>query len=488
MLREIDLDQTLTREAYTAQAAPVADTLGALQRQALAAGVPVIILLEGWHGSGKGMLLNYLSQTLDPRGFRLHTTSEPTDEEKKRPFLWQFWSQLPARGQIAVYDTSWYHHAITAAAKDDAARDRLAGHCREIAAFEQMLIDDGYVIIKLFLHIGKHEQQERLNALAEDRRQAWRLDDKAWKQNKHYQKYRKLYDRLLAETSSDDAPWTVIPAHDRRVVRLRTAAAVIAALQNRLSAAGTPAAEPALPPAESPAPVGKPGCQYSEDEYHRALAKCQAKLRRLQLDVYRRGLPTIIVFEGSDAAGKGGTIHRLCHSLDPRAYRVVPIAGPDQVEKQHHYLWRFWREFPAAGHLAVFDRSWYGRVLVERVEGFASQAEWQRAYREIHAMERYLSEQGTLILKFWLAIDQDEQLKRFRERQEDPAKRWKITDEDWRNRAKWPEYTAALDDMLRRTHAPYAPWHVIDANNQQAARLEVLQQVIAAWSAATGDQ
>lgn len=487
MLQAVNLGETLSREAYAAQADRVATELAALQRQAHAAGIPVIILLEGWHGSGKGMLLNYLSQTLDPRGFRLHTAEEPTDEDKARPYLWRFWSCLPARGQIAVFDASWYHNIVTTAAKDDTVRDRLTDRCRDTVACERMLIDDGYVIIKLFLHIGREEQKERLTALADDRHQAWRLDDKAWKQNKHYNKYYKIYDRLLAETGTDAAPWTLIPAHDRRLVRLRTAATVIAAIREKLAAATSPVPESVRPSLLPESPAAEPGCRLTADEYHRQLAECQTRLRQLQLAAYRRGLSTIIIFEGSDAAGKGGTIHRLCHSLDPRAYRVVPTAAPDQEEKQHHYLWRFWREFPAAGHLAVFDRSWYGRVLVERVEGFASQAEWQRAYREISTMEHYLAEQGVLILKFWLAIDPDEQLKRFHEREDDSDKRWKITAEDWRNRAKWPEYTAAIGEMLRRTHATYAPWHVIDANNQQTARLKVLKLTLAAWAAATGD-
>lgn len=488
MLQAIDLGETISHEAYTTEAVPAAEALSHLQREAHAAGIPVIILIEGWHGAGKGMLLSYLGQTLDPRGFRLYTADEPTDEEKARPYLWRFWSRLPARGRIAIFDTSWYHHTITTAAKDDDTYELFKGRCRQIADFERMLIADGYAIVKLFLHIGKHEQQERLTALADDRRQAWRLGDKAWKQNKHYHKYRELYDCLLAETSVDGARWTIIPAHDRRIVCLRAAAAVIEALREKLTAVRPPAdALPPglLPPLDLLPPASEPAKPCPAGNYHRELAGCQAKLRRLQLAAYRRGLSTIIVFEGADAAGKGGTIHRLCHSLDPRAYRVVPIAAPDQDEKQHHYLWRFWREFPAEGHLAVFDRSWYGRVLVERIEVFSSRAEWQRAYGEINAMERYLAEQGTLVLKFWLAIDPDEQLKRFHEREEDPAKRYKITDEDWRNRAKWQEYSAAIDEMLRRTQAPYAPWHVIDANDQQAARLKVLQTVVAAWSAAT---
>ena len=216
------------------------------------------------------------------------------------------------------------------------------------------------------------------------------------------------------------------------------------------------------------------------------LKKYQDKLQSLQFELIAKRIPMIILFEGSDAAGKGGAIKRLTQPLDPRGYYVTPISAPKGEERTHHYLWRFWRAMPAKGQIAVFDRTWYGRVLVERVEGFATDKEWQRAYGEINDLESQLVHENIILVKFWLQIDKDEQLKRFTERQNNPARNWKITDEDWRNREKWDQYEDAVNEMIQKTSTTYAPWHILESVDKRYARIKALKIVIEELEKALG--
>ena len=216
----------------------------------------------------------------------------------------------------------------------------------------------------------------------------------------------------------------------------------------------------------------------TDEEYKEKLKKLQKRLSELHSEIYRLRIPVVIGFEGWDAGGKGGAIKRLTSHLDPRGYRVNPTASPNDIEKVHHYLWRFWNNVPKAGHIAIFDRTWYGRVMVERIEGFCTEAEWKRAYQEINEMESHMANAGAVVLKFWLHIDKDEQERRFKERQENPAKQWKITEEDWRNRAKWDAYEEAVNEMLVRTSTTYAPWIVVEGNDKHYARVKVLKTVV----------
>jgi polyphosphate kinase 2 (PPK2 family) len=214
------------------------------------------------------------------------------------------------------------------------------------------------------------------------------------------------------------------------------------------------------------------------EEYEKTLDIYQKRIRELEHEVYVERLPVVIVYEGWDAAGKGGNIKRLVAKMDPRGYEVIPIAAPNDIEKAHHYLWRFWMQMPKAGHIAIFDRSWYGRVLVERVEGFAQLHEWKRAFREINEMEQQWVNFGAVLFKFWLHISPEEQLRRFEERQKNEHKKWKITEEDWRNREKREQYREAVDEMLLRTSTSSAPWHVIESNSKLYARIKVLKTVV----------
>ncbi|MDR3591101.1 MAG: polyphosphate:AMP phosphotransferase [Negativicutes bacterium] len=488
MLETIDLTGNLAHPEYEKLMLPKVKQLGALQRQAHEAGCGIAVIIEGWHASGKGIILNFFNQTLDPRGFRIYTDDELSIAEKERPYLWPFWTNTPAKGQIVVFDSTWYRRIVTKTAKGKVSASELRDLYRDVLRFEQALTDDGFVVIKLFLHISEKEQKQRLKALEHEDYEAWRVTKKAWKQNSRYDHFLRIYETLLTGSHTAAAPWTIIPAHDKHLARVEVADAMIKAISAILdppepgddAAAESPLLTAVSGRRASPVPTV---AEQEEADYHRELAAQQQKLRALQFDTYRLGIPIIIAFEGWDAAGKGGTIHRLCHQLDPRGYRVVPVSAPNDSEKQHHYLWRFWREFPADGEMVIFDRSWYGRVLVERVEDFATRREWERAYGEISAMEQHLAGHGAIILKFWLDITPEEQLKRFRERETDPDKRWKITEEDWRNRAKRDAYEPAVADMLVRTHHSYAPWHIIDANQKQSARLTVLSTVIQALEA-----
>ncbi len=223
--------------------------------------------------------------------------------------------------------------------------------------------------------------------------------------------------------------------------------------------------------------------KLSHRDYEDQLAKAQVRLRELEFKIFRQQLPVLCVFEGWDAAGKGGAIKRVTEILDPRGYTVWPFAAPRGEEKTHQYLWRFWNKLPRAGHIAVWDRSHYGRVLVERVEGFCTQDEWRRAFREINEFEAHQCSFGLVLCKFWLHISKEEQFRRFKSRELDPYRSYKLTEEDWRNRAKWPEYTQAVEDMLLHTSTPYAPWTVVEANNKYFARVKVLGTIVDAVQA-----
>ena len=216
----------------------------------------------------------------------------------------------------------------------------------------------------------------------------------------------------------------------------------------------------------------------TDEEYDDKLEKLQSRLKELHYELYRKKIPVIIAYEGWDAAGKGGNIKRITAALDPRGYEVHPIASPEPHEKARHFLWRFWTRLPKDGHIAIFDRTWYGRVMVERLEGFCSENDWKRAYNEINEFEKELVDWGAVVIKFWVQIDKDTQLARFTERQNTPEKQWKITDEDWRNREKWDLYESAIDEMIKKTSTTFAPWYVLESNDKKYARIKALETVI----------
>ncbi len=485
MLEKIDLSRTVGKAAFkkTKDAAEI--QLGVLQRRAKELDIPVVIVFEGWDAAGKGTLINELILPLDPRGFNVHSGLAPNEEEALRPFLWRFWTRTPARGRMTIFDRSWYRRVLNDRVDGDVADPALQQSFEDIRAFERQLADDGTVIIKFFLHISKAVQKERFAKLRGNKATAWRVTKGDLRRQKQYGKYLAAIEDMLAETDSDHAAWTVIESHDQRFATLKIFDAVARVLQRQIDSVERQAEAEAAQPAAQVSPALVPSIldpvdltpTLERDEYRRKLKRRQKELRELEHEIYVRRIPVVIAYEGWDAAGKGGNIRRLTDDLDPRGYEVVPIGAPNDVEKAHHYLWRFWAQMPKAGHITIFDRSWYGRVMVERVEGFCSEADWRRAYREINETEQHLVNFGAIMLKFWLHIDPDEQLRRFEGRQQTPHKLWKITDEDWRNREKYPQYKLAVDELLFRTSTPHAPWTIVESNCKWYARVKVLETV-----------
>ncbi|HON29326.1 MAG TPA: polyphosphate:AMP phosphotransferase [Mesotoga infera] len=474
MLEKIDLTSKLSRVEYSRKLKLIWPELGSLQREIKAKAIPVLILFEGWETSGKGTTINNLILPLDPRGFKVFTMAKASEEELFRPYLWRFCKRLPSAGRFAIFDRSWYKLLIDEGGPSDEREISL--YLNTLSSFEKLLFDSETVIIKFFLHIGRQEQKKRLKRLSKDPATAWRVSDKDFKQNENYEEVRAKTERILQASDIPCAPWYLIPATDRRFAAIQIMETVRNSLKKALERENVVFS-----------PVGKWSAsssilnslnlskKISKNDYGKRLEKAQNELREYQYLLYKKRRALVVVFEGVDAAGKGGSIRRLTERLDPRGYEVIPIGAPNDTERSYHYLWRFWINMPKDGHIAIFDRSWYGRVLVERVEGFASEHEWSRAFREINDMEEQLHNHGVMIAKFWLHIDQDEQLKRFKAREEDERKNWKITPEDWRNREKWELYKPAIEEMLIRTGTTYAPWTIIESNDKRYSRVKVLE-------------
>lgn len=443
--------------------------------------IPVFVLIEGWGAAGKGTLIGNLIKELDPRFFRVTKINAPNEEEMRKPFLWRYMETIPEAGKFVFLDSGWLDELASQEAGGSIDDSVLEKRMRQIRIFERQLKDNGYLVVKLFLQIPKEEQEARIEKLGGHKDTKWRVAEKDAMQVKKREKYEKAYDRILEATNTGYAPWNVIDAVDKKQALLQA----LHILTNQINQMAENAK--ILPeilhkdyplikmPKLSEVPLNQ---EMGKEEYEVRLKELQKKLKRLHNKIYRKKIPVIIAYEGWDAAGKGGNIKRLAGALDPRGYEVHPIASPEPHEKARHYLWRFYHRLPKDGHIAIFDRTWYGRVMVERIEGFCSENDWKRAYNEINEFEQELSDWGAIVLKFWVHIDKDTQLARFTERQNTPEKQWKITDEDWRNREKWDLYEAAIDEMIARTSTEYAPWHIIQSNNKYYARLQAIQIVI----------
>ena len=486
MLEKIDLSKKVDKKTYRRVMDEAEEKLGLLQRECKDAGIPVILVFEGMGAAGKGVQINRLIQALDPRGFDVYACDRPTEDEQMRPFLWRYWTKTPAKGRIAVFDRSWYRSVQVDRFDGLTREDKLGDAYQDILSFEKQLCDDGTVIMKFFLYIDKDEQKKRFKKLEGSKETSWRVTEEDWNRNKDFDRYLKMNEEMLEKTDTDYAPWVIIEAVDKDYAALKIVSTVMDRLEYELEHRRPEDGKQAQRQESKTRERFKNGVlsgidlskSLTEEEYKTRLKKLQKRLAELHSELYRLRIPVVIGFEGWDAGGKGGAIKRLTSNLDPRGYRVNPTAAPNDIEKVHHYLWRFWNSVPKAGHIAIFDRTWYGRVMVERIEGFCSEAEWRRAYQEINEMESHMANAGAVVLKFWLHIDKDEQERRFRERQANPAKQWKITDEDWRNREKWDQYEEAVNEMLIRTSTTYAPWIVVEGNDKRYARVKVLQTVV----------
>lgn len=512
MLEKVDLTKKLSKEEYKEKMPQLEARLGRLQRECKALGIPIMIVFEGFGASGKGLQIGRLIQSMDPRGFEVHPIKNETEEERMHPFMWRFWTKTPAKGRIAIYDGSWYRRVLIDRFEKRTKNKELADVFHSINSFEEQLAEDGTLIIKLLLDIDKKEQKKRFDKLEKNKETAWRVTQGDKERNVHYDEYAAMMEDMLFKTDTDYAPWTIIESMDKRFATLKIYTTVIKAMADQIeklqkekeekeakkladseSAAGgeTDAVEKIAKEADeemkdlqvSILSKADLSLHYTREEYKEKLDKLQKKVEKLHGELYRRRIPVVLGFEGWDAGGKGGAIKRLTERMDARGYVVNPTASPNDIEKAHHYLWRFWRAMPKDGHVAIFDRTWYGRVMVERIEGFCTTEEWKRAYKEINDMEKDLYDAGAIVIKFWMHIDKDEQERRFRERQENPEKQWKITDEDWRNREKWDQYEDAVNEMLMRTSTDYAPWVVVEGNDKYYARVKVLRTVVEAIEA-----
>ena len=503
MLEKVDLTMKMEKSEYKAKMTALKLQMGKLQRQCKEMGLPIMIVFEGFDAAGKGMQIGKLIQSLDPRGFEVFTVKEETKEEAMHPFLWRFWTKTPQRGRMAVYDGSWYIKVLSDRFEKKMRESEIENCYRSICSFEKQITEDGTLLIKLFLDIDQKEQKKRFDKLMESKDTAWRVTKADLKKNEKYDQYQDMIEEMLQRTDTEYAPWTIVEATDRRYATVKIYTVITqmltAGIDNRRREIARETAAEVIREAEKEASENRSlmdgatkGFQESvlakvdlslycdRKTYQKKLKEYQKKIEKLHGELYQKRIPVVIGFEGWDAAGKGGAIKRLTEKMDARGYVVNPTAAPNDLEKAHHYLWRFWVKMPKKGHITIFDRTWYGRVMVERIEGFCTKREWKRAYKEMNEMEEQLSDSGAIVMKFWMQIDKEEQERRFKERQENPDKQWKITEEDWRNRAKWDAYEVAVDEMLVHTSTTYAPWIIVEANDKYYARIKVLETVVSA--------
>ncbi len=487
MFESAEIGHTMDRKAYK-QAEPVLrEALLQAQFTLLAnRHHAVVVLVNGVDGAGKGETVNLFNEWMDPRhirteAFATHASEQP-DREQGRPAMWRFWQVLPPKGHVGILFGNWYTDPIVQHAMGLDKKGHFQARLERIRAFERMLSDEGVVLLKLWFHMTRDGVKSRLKALEKNPKTAWHVSPDDWARLEHHDAFVQTSAQALRKTSTGDAPWLVIDGSDPAYRAITAGQHLLQALERgSLPPSETTASRHAAP--QAPAPLDGRSLLGSFD-YGRELGNKAYRDQLEQLQGHLNGLlrapalqkrSLVLVFEGMDAAGKGSTIRRITQAMDARHYRVVPVAAPNEAERAQPYLWRFWRYLPRWQHTVIFDRSWYGRVLVERVERFCSESDWTRAYDEINVFEEQQTEAGALVIKFWLAITPEEQLRRFEARQATPHKQHKITTEDWRNRDQWPAYARAVDDMIDRTSTDIAPWHIIASDHKQWSRIEVLK-------------
>ena len=469
-------------EAVKAEIRELRTRLVAQQQTLRDRGLPIIVLVEGWAAAGKGSLINELISEIDPRNYNVVSPVITPEREARYPFLYPYAGAIPENGKIMFYDSGWMEDCVRKYLRRDITRDEYKKRVRAVTEFERQLRDGGYLILKLFLDISEQVQRERIGALRESFETEWRVSaDDLWQMNEH-KLFQESYDAFMEKTGKT-VPWHVLDG-SRRALATRDALRLLLELIDGALEKGRYVGKPfeeKFPLLKMPklAEVDLSPC-LTDEEYKKELKHLQNRLHELHNVLYRKKIPVILCYEGWDAAGKGGNIRRVARPLDPRGFDVMPIASPEPREKNRQYLWRFWTRLPRSGHVCIFDRTWYGRVMVERLEGFCEEDDWKRAYNEINEFERQLTDWGAVVLKFWIHIDQDTQLQRFTDRQNTPEKAWKLTEEDWRNREKWPQYEEAIDEMLEKTSTKNAPWYIIESNDKKYARIKALRIVVKA--------
>ena len=489
MFEAAELGIKVAKEEFERREPALHQELLELQRRVRDADFPVIVIVSGVEGAGKGDVVSLLHRWMDVRGLETQAFWDETDEERQRPRYWRFWRAMPPKGRIGILFGSWYTRPIIDLALKFSKRDKFDRELERIRHFEDMLVDDGALIIKLWFHLSKKGQLKRLEEDAKGK--GIKVGPLTKTYAKSYDRFVKVSERALRKTDVSHAPWHIIEASNTRFRDLRVGEILAERLRARLeeappSSGRVTVSSPALQKSGEPSVLSAVPLTSSVDDkaYRRAMEQYSDQLYDLAWKARAQGVNTVAVFEGWDAAGKGGAIRRVTQAMDARLYRVISVAAPSDEEKAHHYLWRFWRHVPRQGFHTIYDRSWYGRVLVERIEGFATDFAWQRAYNEINSFEEQLVDHGTVVLKFWVHIDPEEQLRRFREREQTPWKQHKITAEDWRNRERWADYERAVTDMVVRTSTEIAPWTLVPGNDKRVARIEILKTYCERLSAA----
>lgn len=488
MFVEAESDPVLPKERFKAHETRLRTALLKAQYDLLGrADRSVLIVVAGIDGAGKGATINLLNEWMDPRHIHTMAFGEPTEEQAQRPPLWRYWSELPENGRIGIVFGSWYQALLREAARKQPDADAIETLATHVRSFEAQLAANGVHLVKLWYHLSPQAQAERTKRLLSSPETSWQVTADDRKVAKKFARLRSAAEVALTHTDVPHAPWTIVPSADEHVRTYTTAEALLQALRRRKLPRVAQPRTPAVGRARTPDALGKLdyAVHVDKDEYDTELALLQGRLARASRSNAFRERSLVLVFEGQDAAGKGGAIRRVTQALDARQFDITPVAAPAPHELARPYLWRFWRRVPSHGRIAIFDRSWYGRVLVERVEGYAAQDAWRRAYGEINDFEQQLADSGAIVLKFWLAVTADVQLERFREREASPFKNFKITPDDWRNRKKWKPYAEAANEMVARTSTRDAPWHLIPANDKRHARLQVLRHVVEAMEAHT---
>lgn len=522
MFEAAELGNTIDKSVFHAQVPVLRTQLLEVQQKLRHANFPVILVFAGVDGAGKSETANLVNEWMDPRWIVTRAFGTPSDEEKERPEFWRYWRDLPPKGVIGCFLSSWYSQPVLDHVHGRIGDAELDLQLDRIVSFERGLANDGALILKFWMHLGREAQKERFEALERDPLTSWRVTKSDWDHWHMYDKFVASAERTIMRTSVGRAPWQIVEGADFRYRSLTVGKIIKDSIERHLTEfemAQRLAAEMAqeeAPDKKTAKPAkkgnGKDKAQasvngkdtvilapsvsilsrldmdqsLSRKEYEEQLEVYQGQLYRLCREAHDRGLSSILVFEGWDAAGKGGAIRRITSALDSRNFQVIPIAAPTDEEKAHHHLWRFWRHLSRAGRVTIFDRSWYGRVLVERIEGFATEAEWMRGYSEINDFEEQLVQHGIVLIKYWMHITKDEQLARFKRRQKISYKQWKLTDEDWRNRDRWDQYEQAVNDMIARTSTSVSPWTLVESNGKRFARIktiatfcEKLEQVLA---------
>jgi AMP-polyphosphate phosphotransferase len=499
MFESAEIGAAVDKATWEREAPKVREALLQAQRRFASAGQSLVVIVGGVEGAGKSETVNLLLEWMDARGVAVRTFSEPREDQGDRPEYWKFWQALPPKGRIGIFLGSWYSRPIVQSVFGELGKGELDVALDRIVEFERMLSQEKVTVVKFWMHLSKKVQKKRLRELEADKLTAWRVTKADWKFFKRYDTFREVSEHALRRTDTAEAPWHIVEAADSHHRALKVTRTLVEVLEEKVREHGKAMAEKAAAAAAARTGAAK-GKQHrpalpvpkkvnllsqldltrtvEDKEYEKKILKAQGKLALLTRELARQGRSAILVFEGPDAAGKGGAIRRLTQAIDARLYEVKSVSAPTDEERAHPYLWRFWRALPRVGRVTIYDRSWYGRVLVERLEGFASTADWQRAFNEINAFEEQLVESGVVVVKFWLAISADEQLRRFKDREVTPYKQYKITEEDWRNRDKWDAYVAAACDMFEKTSTELAPWTLVEANDKKWARLKVLRTVV----------